>query len=350
MPASKNVVLSESDRAKLVKIFGNRTTEKRMIERVSIVLAAAEGLSNGEIADRYNCNIHTARLWRNRWLDQGFEGLRDTPGRGRKGKYIGEKEGQIIAATLQKPATETHWSARRLSKMLGVSKSSIHRVWSRNRLQPHRQGTFKYSNDPALEAKVIDIVGLYLNPPDKAVVLCVDEKSQIQALDRTQPLLPMKFGTPETRTHDYVRNGTTTLFAAFDTATGRVIGECKPRHRHEEFLAFLGKIEKAYPKGEVHIVLDNYATHKHPAIVKWLARRGRFHFHFTPTSGSWMNQVETWFSILTRQSIRRGSFDSVRAVIKQIELFIEGWNKRSAPFVWVKTADQILEKGTRKIV
>ena len=345
MPTVRAVNVSKEDRLKLNGLLKSGTTEQRLIRRISIVLAAAEGLGNDKIAERRGCNIHTVRKWRNRWIEEGLEGLKDSPGRGRKAVYAGEEEARIIAETLKRPDTKTHWSARRLSKKVAASKSTIHRIWKRNRLQPHRQETFKYSNDPRLAEKVVDVTGLYLNPPDKAIVLCVDEKSQIQALNRTQPLLPMKLGHPECRTHDYRRNGTTTLFAALDVAAGKVIGKCKARHRHEDFLDFLRFIERNYHTGDIHIVLDNYATHKHEKIERWLARRQRFHFHFTPTSASWMNQVETWFSILTRQAVRRGSFDNVQVLIQAIHRFIDSWNKHRLPFKWVKTPDQILAKA-----
>lgn len=347
MPAVRKLNISKTDLLKLKKMQRSGITEQRQVQRVSILLAAYEGLNNTAVAKRCNSNIHTARLWRNRWIEEGFEGLKDSSGRGRKGIYTGQKEAKIIAATLKRPEIETHWSARRLSKEIGVSKSTIHRIWKRNKLQPHRQKTFKYSNDPLLVEKVVDITGLYLNPPEKAIVLCVDEKSQIQALNRTQPLLPMKMGYPECRTHDYKRNGTTTLFAALNVSSGEVLGKCKARHRHEDFLDFLRKIEKNYPEGDIHMILDNYGTHKHKKIQRWLVRRPRFHFHFTPTSASWMNQVETWFSIITRQTIRRGSFDSVKVLIQTIYRFIDSWNERSLPFRWVKTSDEILAKAIR---
>jgi transposase len=347
VPAIRTVDLSKQQRQRLEQFLNAGTTEQRLVKRIQIVLAAAEGRSNEEVAQLCGCSLHTARMWRNRWLEQGLEGLRDSPGRGRKRSLTAEQEAEIVAATLRPPPTETHWSARRLGEMLNVSKSTVHRVWARHGLQPHRQETFKYSNDPLLSEKVIDIVGLYLHPPENAVVLAVDEKSQIQALNRTQPLLPMKPGLPERRTHDYRRHGTTTLFAALNIATGRVLGECKKRHRHQEFLRFLHTIEKHYPEGQVHIVLDNYSPHKHPKVKDWVARRPRFHFHFTPTSASWMNQVEIWFAILTGQAVRRASFNSVQALIRKIHQFINGWNEDCHPFQWVKTADEILAKAVR---
>jgi transposase len=319
-----------------------------MVRRAAIILAAAEELSDQEVAQRCGCSRHTARLWRNRWIEQGVEGLRDSPGRGRKAVYVGEKEAEVVAATLKKPPGRTHWSARRLAKQLGIGKSTVHKIWRRHGLQPHRTETFKYSDDPLLEQKVIDLVGLYLHPPEKAVVLAVDEKSQIQALNRTQPLLPMRAGKPECRTHDYRRHGTTTLFAALEVATGDVVGQCKARHRHQEFLSFLRTLDRHYGEApEIHLILDNYVTHKHEKVRQWLARRPRFHLHFTPTSASWMNQIEIWFGILTRQAVRRGSFKSVRALILAIHRFIEGWNAEASPFKWTKGAQETLASAIR---
>ena len=348
MPAIRRVELSEDDRRKLEALLRAGTAEQRLVSRARIVLLASEGLKNEEIAQRCGCNVNTAKLWRNRWLDQGPEGLKDTPGRGRKKVYVEKKEAEILAATLERPDEPlTHWSARRLAQQLGVPKSTILRVWRRNGLQPHRQETFKYSNDPLLEEKVIDLVGLYLDPPEKAVVLAVDEKCQVQALERTQAPLPMRPGNPATRTHDYKRHGTTTLFAALNVATGEVIGQFEDRHRHQELLRFLQTIDEHYPDGEIHLIIDNYSPHKHASVNAWFARRPRYHLHFTPTSASWMNQIETWFSLLTRQAIRRGSFKSLPALMQAINRFIEHWNKESAPFKWVKTADEILAKAVR---
>lgn len=348
MPAIRRVEISEDDRRKLEALLRAGTAEQRLVKRARIVLMAAEGLKNEEIARRCECNVNTAKLWRNRWLDQGLEGLKDTPGRGRKKVYVDQKEAEILAATLERPDEPlTHWSARRLAQRLGVPKSTILRVWKRNGLQPHRQETFKYSNDPLLEEKVIDLVGLYLDPPEKAVILSVDEKCQVQALERTQDPLPMRPGNPETRTHDYKRHGTTTLFAALNVATGEVIGQFEERHRHQELLRFLQTIDERYPDGEIHLIIDNYSPHKHPSVKQWFARRPRYYLHFTPTSASWMNQIETWFSLLARQAIRRGSFKSLPALMQAIDRFIEHWNEGSTPFKWVKSADEILAKAVR---
>jgi transposase len=251
----------------------------------------------------------------------------------------------VVLATLEAPPEKlgvTHWSSRLLAGQLGISNVWVARIWRKWGLQPWRRETFKFSTDPQLEAKVRDVVGLYLNPPDNAVVLCVDEKSQVQALDRTAPILPVRPGLPEKATHDYVRHGTTTLFAALEVATGKVTDACYPRHRHQEFLKFLRQVAKAYPRVDLHIVADNYATHKHPAVRGWLAKNPRVTLHFTPTSGSWLNMVEIFFGIITRQAIRRGTFTSVKDLIAAISTFIDGWNNRCQPFTWTKTADELL--------
>jgi putative transposase len=347
MPASVTVFVSNHERGKLEALLRSGRTEQRLVRRIAIVLAFAEGLEVKRVARRCACTRETARLWRDRWIEDGLEGLSDAPGRGRKPTYIGEEEAKIIAATLEAPEDETHWSVRRLAKKVKTSKSTVQRIWNRNGLQPHLQKTFKYSNDPQLVEKVVDLVGLYLNPPDKALVLSIDEKSQIQALNRTQPLLPMKFGHPECRTHDYERNGTTTLFAALNVATGEVVGKCKKAHKHQDFLHFLRILDETYPEGEIHLIMDNYGTHKHPKVKAWFSRRPRFVLHFTPTSASWMNQVETWFSILTRRAVRRGSFNGLSPLRKAIHAFIDKWNEGALPFKWVKNADQILAKASR---
>jgi len=347
MARDRLVQLTEKDRDILVALLDAGTTEQRIARRVQIVLEVADGATDRATAAKYGCQVKTVALWRRRWLEEGLEGLKDTPGRGRKRTYDTEREAAILAATLQRPEAETHWSTRRIAPVVGASKSTVQRIWARNHVQPHRQKTFKYSNDPDLVPKVIDIVGLYLHPPENAVVLCVDEKTQIQALNRTQPLLPMKLGKTEARTHDYVRNGTSTLFAALDVATGRVFGQCMQLHRHDEFLTFLRAVAREWPRSELHLVMDNYATHKHPAVKAWLARHPRIRCHFTPTSGSWLNQVETWFGILTKQAIVRGSFDPVAVLVRAIKLFIEAWNERSVPFRWVKQPDEILAKAVR---
>ena len=339
--------LSTEDRAHLEAIIAAPTSEQRQVVRAKILLLASAGLENKKIAKRLGVSSRTVGTWRTRAVAEGIGDLRDRPRSGRRRTYDAIEEALIIAKTLEKPAGRTHWSGERLAKEVAASASTVLRVWRRNGLQPHRTETFKYSTDPLLVEKVVDIVGLYVNPPEGALVLCVDETSQIQALERTQPLLPMRPGSTERRTHDYRRHGTATLFAALNIATAEVLGTCMQRHRHQEFLRFLRLLNREYPDGEIHLVLDNYATHKHAKVESWFERHPRFVRHFTPTSASWMNQVETWFGIITSQAIRRGSFSSTDALMKAIHRFIRAWNDGSQPFVWVKTADQILAKAIR---
>ena len=325
------------------------------MERARIVLLAADGVPGKQIAARVGCAEPTVVMWRSRFTGRGLAGLIDAPRSGKPATIGQSVRDEILATTLTEPPVDlgiTHWSSRLLADRLRragkpVSHATVARVWKLFGIQPHRFGTFKFSTDPELEAKVRDIVGLYLDPPDKAVVLCVDEKSQIQALDRTAPMLPVRPGLPASRTHDYVRHGTTTLFAALEVATGKVTGACYDRHRHDEFLKFLKQVAKAYPRVELHVVADNYATHKHPAVKAWLARNPRITMHFTPTSGSWMNLVEVFFGIITRQAIRRGTFTSVADLKAAIGTYIDAWNERCEPFHWVKDADTILAKATR---
>jgi len=293
-------------------------TAQKLVRRSAIVLAAAEGLDNKALSERGLGSVHTVGLWRRRYARHGIKGLQDEPKAGRPRKVGQDKIAEIVATTLTPPEGMTHWSARRLAKKVGVSHATVHRIWQAY-LKPHRIETFKLSPGPQLREKVVDIVGLYMNPPEHALVLGVDEKSQIQALQRTQPMLPLRPGKAARHTHDYKRNGTTTLFAALNVATGEVMGECHPRHRHQEFLAFLKQLERGIPDKELHLVLDNYGTHKHVKVQRWLRRHRRFHLHFTPIGASWMNMVEIWFGILTNQAMRRGSFDSVAALIGAIK-------------------------------
>ena len=325
------------------------TVEAGLAQRARIVLLAAQGVPNAEIARRVGVSRPTVIQWRNRYEAGGISALGDLD---RSGRPPVIDDVAVVVATVQAPPEAlgvTHWSARLLGKHLGISFASVARIWREWNLQPWRRETFKFSTDPELDAKVRDVVGLYLNPPDKAVVVCIDEKSQIQALDRTAPILPIRPGLPEKATHDYVRHGTTTLFAALEVATGKVTDACHPRHTHAEFLAFLKQVAKAYPRVPLHVVADNYATHKHPAVQAWLAKHPRVRMHFTPTSGSWLNLVEVFFGIITRQAIRRGTFTSVKDLIAAIETFIDAWNDRCQPFVWTKTADEILTKAHRKV-
>jgi transposase len=319
-----------------------------LVARARMVLLAAEGLPNAEIGRRVGMTRQTVIAWRARYERSGIGGLADAP---RSGRPRTVDHAAIVSATLKPPPKSlgvTHWSSRLLARKLKLGDATVTRAWREYGVQPWRAETFKFSTDPELVAKVTDVVGLYLAPPENAVVLCVDEKSQIQALDRTAPMLPMQPGLPERRTHDYVRHGTSTLFAALDIGTGKVTGTCLPRHRHQEFLRFLRQVARAYPRQQLHLVMDNYAAHKHPAVKTWLAANPRIHVHFTPTSASWMNLVEVWFGIIERQAIHRGTFSSVRDLTTKIRAFIDGWNTRCHPFTWTKTADQILAKANRQ--
>ena len=329
----------------------------RVAQRARMVLLAEQGLTGPQIAERVGCSEPTVVLWRDRYAQSGLVGLDDAPRPGGPVRVMTpEVQAEVLAATVTPPPQAlrerglTHWSARRLADWLAqhrgirVSHDSIAVLWRRFCLQPHRSEGFKFSTDPALEAKIRDVVGLYLDPPQGAVVVCVDEKSQIQALDRTAPMLPMRPGQIERQTYDYTRHGTTTLFAALQIATGKVTEACKSHHRHTEFLAFLKQVAKAYPRVQLHVVCDNYATHKHAKVNAWLARNPRIHLHFTPTSCSWLNLVECFFSILTRQAIRRGIFTSLADLTTAIETYIDNWNQGSHPFTWTKTADKLLAK------
>jgi len=342
------LAVSESEAEALRAMTRAGTTEQRTALRARIILQAAEGIANVAIANGLGVSVPTVGLWRTRFKERGLAGLADGPRTGRPAIYGREIRERVLATTLTPPEGATHWSTRRLARAVGVSPNTILRIWREGRLKPHRTETFKYSSDPELVAKVTDVVGLYLNPPERAIVLSVDEKTQIQALDRTAPMLPLRAGQVERHTHDYKRNGTTSLFAALEIATGRVTNQAAPRHRHEEFIDFLNLLVRTYPKREIHLILDNVSSHKTPEVSAWLARHRRFHFHFTPTSASWMNQVETWFGILTRQALRRASFESVRAVVAAIERFTREWNAGASPFKWVKSAEEILAKAVRK--
>jgi transposase len=344
---ARKIEVSNEDRETLHKWKKSPRTPQKLVRRADIILAAAEGLNNKAISERGLGSEQTICLWRKRYAERGIEGLQDEPKPGRPRRIGQDKTAEIVATTLTPPEGMTHWSARRLAKQVGVSHSTVHRIWQAYDLKPHRTETFKFSTDPQLKEKVVDIVGLYLNPPEQALVLGVDEKSQIQALSRTQPLLQLRSGQVERHTHDYKRNGTTTLFAALNVATGEVIGECHLRHRHQEFLKFLKQLDKEVVDKELHLILDNYGTHKQEKVQKWLKRHKRFHLHFTPIGASWMNMVEIWFGILTNQAIRRGNFDSVAHLVGAIKAFLSRWNERAKPFVWTKTAEQILAKAAR---
>jgi len=344
------VVLSECDRDQLHRWVRAQFTPQQVALRSRILLMAAEGKQDLEIASALKVNRHTPALWRKRFGTQGLEGLWEIqPGRGRKPTYSEQKVSAIVEATLQtKPKGSTHWSCRTMARNQKVSPSTVNRLWQQYNLKPHRTRAFKLSRDVRFLEKLTDVVGLYLNPPEKSLVLCIDEKSQIQALDRTQPGLPLKKGRCGTFTHDYVRHGTTTLFAALEILEGQVIGQCFPRHRHQEFLRFLRRLDDEFPeKLKLHLVLDNYGTHKHPKVQSWLKRHPRFTLHFVPTSSSWLNQVERWFGELTQKAVRRGAFISVAELQAAIEQFLDAWNEAPRPFVWTATVEKIMVKVGR---
>jgi transposase len=339
--------MKESDKKQLQQWVSAFGTPQQIAVRCRIILDAAEGISVDEMATRWETNRKTVMLWRKRFETEGLESLWEVAtGRGRKPTYGPEKIQSIIDATLQsKPKGMTHWSCRLMAERQKVSKSTISNIWRSHNLKPHRTKTFKLSRDAKFLEKLTDVVGLYLNPPQQAVVLCVDEKSQIQALDRTQPGLPIKKGRCGTMTHDYKRNGTTTLFAALEVLSGRVVGQCHERHRHQEFLRFLRRLDHEFPgKTPLHLVMDNYGTHKHANVRDWLKRHPRFVCHFVPTSSSWLNLVERWFGELTSKRIRRDSFGSVTELKQAIGEFLAAWNEAPKPFVWTATVDSIVAK------
>jgi transposase len=331
----------EADRAMLESWLRAPSLAQGLVLRAKVILASASGEGVRPLARRLGVSPNTVAVWRRRYRSQGLQGLRTRPRAGRPRRITSAKEQAIISATLRKPKVATHWSARRLAKEVGWSSATVHRIWQKYGLQPHRVETFKFSRDPEFDAKLADIVGLYLDPPERALVLCVDEKSQIQALNRTQPALPMWPGLPARMTHDYTRHGTTSLFAALEVASGKVHGRCFKRHTHLEFIAFLESLARRYSKRELHLICDNYGTHKHPAVRQWLVAHPRLHLHFTPTSASWLNLVERWFALITGQAIRRGSFDSVRRLEHAIMRWLAHWNEHANPFRWTKSAAAI---------
>jgi transposase len=344
------LTLNPSQQQQVRQWLSAHGTPQQVALRCRIVLAAAEGPSESAIARQLGTNRKTVALWRGRFAEDGLESLWEiAPGRGRKPTYGPEKIKAIVDATLQtKPSGMTHWSCRGMAKSQGVSKSTVSNIWRSHNVKPHRVKRFKLSRDPRFLEKLTDVVGLYLNPPQQAMVICVDEKSQIQALDRTQPGLPLKKGRCGTMTHDYKRHGTTTLFAALEVLEGRVIGQCFERHRHQEFLRFLRRLDQEFP-GPVplHLVMDNYGTHQHPKVRDWLQRHPRFVSHFVPTSSSWLNLIERWFAELTTKRVRRGSFHSVEDLEKAIAEFLAVWNEHPKPFVWTATVESIKEKLSR---
>jgi transposase len=344
------LTLSEPESVRLQQWIHAGSTPQQVVLRAKIILRASQGQSDQQIARELKLQRRTAALWRRRACDQGIGCVWEiAPGRGRKPRYGKADVVRIVEATLQtKPKGSTHWSTRTLARDQRVSKNTIHRIWQEHQLKPHLTKSFKLSRDPKFLEKLTDVVGVYLTPPQNAVVLCVDEKSQIQALDRTQPGLPLKPGRCGTFTHDYKRNGTTTLFAALQMVEGRVIGECYPRHRHQEFLRFLRRLDAEFPDTtELHLILDNYGTHGHERVRRWLTKHPRFVLHFIPTSSSWLNLVERWFEELSEKAVRRGAFRSVADLEQVIEEFLEAWNSNPTPFVWTATVESILEKLAR---
>jgi putative transposase len=338
--------LTPQTRAELESLSKSRTLPAALVRRAKMVLWSAEGLTNTVIAERLQTTEPLVSLWRRRFREQGLAGLYGESRPGRPRSYDDDQVAALITKTISsKPSNATQWTVRGLSAETGISKSAVQRYLALFHVQPHRTRSFKLSTDPFFVDKVRDVVGLYLNPPDKALVLCVDEKSQIQALERSQPLLPLGLGYVEGVTHDYYRHGTTTLFAALDVAKGTVLTQCKPRHRHQEFLAFLRYLDQNLPEDlDVHVILDNYSTHKHAAVKRWLAAHPRYHLHFTPTYASWLNQVERWFALITQRTIRRGSFRSVKQLVHRIDDFVTAYNDTARPFLWTATADSILGK------
>lgn len=349
-PKRAEIALTPEARVQLEELAHSRWLPHGVVRRARIILASAAGDSNTAIARRWGLSLPTISLWRDRYLTQGLTGLYGEARPGRPRGHDDERVAALLAKTLRaRPPQATHWSVRRVAKETGIPKSTVQRYLNLCGVQPHRQRSFKLSTDPFFVEKVREGVGLYLNPPENALVLCVDEKSQIQALERTQPMLPMGLGYVEGVTHDYRRHGTTTLFAALTVANGEVLTQCQARHRHQEFLAFLRHVDRNVPAAlDVHLILDNYATHKHPQVRAWLAAHPRYHLHYTPTYASWLNQVERWFGLLTQQAIRRGSFRTVRELIRQIDTFVRHYTEHPRPFAWTATAESILSKLERR--
>ena len=348
--ACEALSITEEQRETLRAWIAARKSPQKVVFRSRIVMLAASGVSNNRIAQELKTSRPTVILWRNRFLEGGPTALtEDAPGRGRPVQLTTAKVKKIVEATLHTtPKAATHWSVRTMANAHGVSPATVQRIWDANGLQPHRTRTFKLSKDKQFVEKLNDVVGLYLNPPNKALVLCVDEKSQIQALERSQPGLPLKKGRCGTITHDYKRHGTTTLFAALNVLDGTVIGECMPRHRHQEYLKFLRKLDRELPNSlQLHLVVDNYSAHKHDHVTAWLTKHPRFHIHYTPTSSSWLNLVERWFRELTQKRLRRGNFTGVKELITTIEEYLAQNNKQPKPFVWTATAQQIIDKVNR---
>jgi transposase len=348
-PHKAALIVLDEDRAELVRWTKRPKSSNGLAQRARIILRCADGFSSSQVAQELQVSNQTVCKWRTRYIERGPAGLLDEPRCGAPRTVNDEKVEEVVTATLEDmPRDATHWSTRSMAGRSGLSHTTVRRIWHAFGLQPHRVENFKLSNDPQFIEKVRDIVGLYLNPPEAALVLCVDEKAQIQALDRTQPILPLAPGMPERRTHDYRRHGVTSLFAAFNVTTGEVIGETHRQHRSTEFKGFLDRIDREVPAElDVHLVLDNYGTHKTPLIQRWLVRHPRFHVHYTPTYSSWINQVERWFAMLTEKQLRRGTHRSTRELEDAIRLYLAVYNESPKPFVWVKTADQILDSVRR---
>lgn len=346
---SRSIVLEAAERAELERLQRSPSVSAGLSRRARVVVLMADHVSGAEIARMSGYSVVQISRLRRRFAEGRLLGLQDKPRSGRPLKISARKRAQVVAMTLKPPPPGvTHWSSRDLAGEVEVSHSTVHRIWRAHDLQPHRIETFKFSSDPQAEAKIHDVVGLYLNPPTNAVVLSVDEKTQIQALNRTQPILPLRPGLPARQTHDYRRNGLTSLYAALEIVSGKVVGECRDRHTGADFLRFLKILARHYRKRDLHVILDNSSTHKTPEVRAWQESHPRVHFHFTPTGASWLNMVEAWFGILTRKSVRRGSFDTVRALIKHIRHYIDRWNDNPTPFVWTKEPADIIKKALRR--
>jgi len=347
-PALCEVIVSESDRKALEGVVRMKTSEQRTVLRARIVLLVAAGRSDLAVAQQLGVNRHTVRLWRKRFCEQGLAGLQDAPGRGRKPVLEERVKEAIVSGAVRPPANRARWSCRSMAKAQKVSRSTVQRIWASNDIQPHRTRTFKISTDAHFEEKFWDVIGLYLNPPEKALVLCCDEKSQCQAVERTQPALPLGVGHVRTVTHDYIRHGTVTLFAALNYLEGKVVSLLAEKHRHQEWLRFLKRIDRETPKGlDLHLIIDNYATHKHPEVGAWLAKHPRFHLHFTPTSASWMNLVERFFRDLTEDVVRQGSFRHVKELCDQILAYLAERNANPTRYTWNAKGEDILRKIQR---
>ena len=343
------IAVSAADRHELERLHRAPSTPSGLSRRARAVLLMAQGMAGVDIAERVGYTVVQVSRLRRRFADHGVAGLQDRPRSGRPPTITARKRAQIVALTLKPPAAGlTHWSTRDLARQAGVSHGTVHRIWRAHALQPHQVSTFKFTTDPEAEAKIYDVVGLYLNPPTNAVVLSLDEKTQIQALSRTQPLLPLRPGLPARQTHDYRRNGLTSLYAALEVASGRVTGNCAAQHTGADFLGFMKRLARRYRGRHLHVVLDNSSTHSTPAVQAWLAEHPEIQFHFTPKGASWLNMVEAWFGILTRKSVRRASFETVRALVRHIDAYIAEWNSHPTPFVWTKDPATIIRKAVRR--